>query len=107
MSRVYEAFTSGIVALVHQPRATGYLVGAMIVPVDAVRRPSARWGERARIALPRLGWLLPLLVAGGLQGSAAGCSESSGPSCLAAGEQCGWFEGSCCAGLHCNEGECR
>lgn len=57
--------------------------------------------------LKRGSWLLPLLCAGAIPGSTSACGDSNDPSCLAEGEECGFFIGQCCAGLHYNEAECR
>jgi hypothetical protein len=57
--------------------------------------------------LKRISWLLPLLCAGAIPNSTSACSGINDPSCVAEGEKCGFFIGSCCAGLHCNEAECR
>jgi hypothetical protein len=58
-------------------------------------------------ALKRVSWLLPLLCAGAIPGSTSACSDINDPACVAEGEECGFFIGSCCAGLHCSEAECR
>jgi hypothetical protein len=57
-------------------------------------------------ALKRISWLLALLCAGAIPATSA-CSDINDPSCVAEGKECGFFVGSCCAGLHCSEAVCR
>jgi len=58
-------------------------------------------------ALKRICWLLALLCAGAIPGSTSACSDINDPSCAAEGEECGFFIGSCCAGLQCSEAKFR
>ena len=66
------------------------------------------WNEgiESMRVLSRVSWLLPLLCAGAIPGSTSACGGINEPSCAAKGEKCGFFIGSCCAGLQCSEGEC-
>jgi hypothetical protein len=67
------------------------------------------WNEgiESMRVLRRVSWLLPLLCAGAIPGSTSACSGINEPSCVAEGEKCGFFIGSCCAGLQCSDAKCR